>query len=192
MNQTLLEYLDLGPLADLERRLVRTVPTMLVILTALGLVASLLVDPGAAGIGLALIAFLFAAGAWNASGKLGWLVPPLVRATEYMFIAVTAIRAEVAGGSVYALIAAVAYHHYDTVYRNRQLGAPPPRGLRLLLGGFETRMMAVWLAAVFDVAEVSVPLAAMYILALSVTESARAWVRAEAVSREEIEEEEIA
>ena len=61
-------------------------------------------------------------------GALDWLVPPVFRAAEYCTVLVLAARADVNGAlpAAFGLVAAVAYHHYDTVYRIRGgTGAPP-------------------------------------------------------------------
>lgn len=60
-------------------------------------------------------------------GALDWLVPPLFRAAEYLTVLVLAVDADVNGAlpAAFGLVAAVAYHHYDTVYRIRgNAGAP--------------------------------------------------------------------
>ena len=62
-------------------------------------------------------------------GALDWLVPPLFRAAEYGTVLVLAAKADVNGAlpAAFGLVAAVAYHHYDTVYRIRgNAGAPRP------------------------------------------------------------------
>ncbi|MCF6525847.1 DUF5941 domain-containing protein, partial [Streptomyces sp. JJ36] len=82
-------------------------------------------------------------------GPLDWLVPPVLRAAEYTTILVLAARSEVNGAlpAAYGLVAAVAYHHYDTVYRIRGgTGAPPARLVRAI-GGHEGRTLAVAAAA---------------------------------------------
>ncbi|CAM5629531.1 CDP-alcohol phosphatidyltransferase family protein OS=Streptomyces alboniger OX=132473 GN=CP975_31200 PE=3 SV=1 [Streptomyces alboniger] len=61
-------------------------------------------------------------------GALDWLVPPFFRAAEYGTVLVLAAKADVNGAlpAAFGLVAAVAYHHYDTVYRIRGgAGAPP-------------------------------------------------------------------
>ncbi|MGW8377409.1 DUF5941 domain-containing protein [Streptomyces sp. ODS28] len=82
-------------------------------------------------------------------GALDWLVPPLFRAAEYTVILALAARSGVGGAvpAAFGLVAAVAYHHYDTVYRIRGgTGAPPHRLVRAI-GGHEGRTLVVTLAA---------------------------------------------
>lgn len=82
-------------------------------------------------------------------GPLDWLVPPLFRVAEYCAVLVLAARSEVNGAlpAAFGLVAAVAYHHYDTVYRIRGGTGAPPRGLVRLTGGHEGRTLAVTVAA---------------------------------------------
>ncbi len=63
--------------------------------------------------------------------------PPLFRAAEYGTVLVLAADAEVNGAlpAAYGLVSAVAYHHYDTVYRIRGDAGAPPRALVRAIGG---------------------------------------------------------
>ncbi|MFI8933389.1 DUF5941 domain-containing protein [Streptomyces sp. NPDC053474] len=81
-------------------------------------------------------------------GALDWLVPPFLRAAEYGTVLVLAAKADVNGAlpAAFGLVAAVAYHHYDTVYRIRGVVAPP-RWLVRVIGGHEGRTFAVTVAA---------------------------------------------
>ena len=67
-------------------------------------------------------------------GALDWLVPPFFRAAEYLVLLALAARSGVPGvlPAAFGLVAAVAYHHYDTVYRIRGGTGAPPRALVLL------------------------------------------------------------
>ncbi|NED89642.1 CDP-alcohol phosphatidyltransferase family protein, partial [Streptomyces sp. SID11233] len=49
-------------------------------------------------------------------GALDWLVPPFLRAAEYGTILLLAARSDPHGAlpAAFGLVAAVAYHHYDT------------------------------------------------------------------------------
>ncbi|MEV0598543.1 DUF5941 domain-containing protein [Streptomyces sp. NPDC050315] len=82
-------------------------------------------------------------------GALDWLVPPLFRVGEYVAILVIAARSEVNGAlpAAFGLVAAVAYHHYDTVYRIRGGSGAPPRSLVRATGGHEGRALVVSIAA---------------------------------------------
>ena len=52
-------------------------------------------------------------------GRLDWLVPPLLQAGEYLFLAALAFTRLVSPPLVYALIAAVVLRHLDIAYRAR-------------------------------------------------------------------------
>ncbi|SBT88162.1 Phosphatidylglycerophosphate synthase [Streptomyces sp. DI166] len=116
-------------------------------------------------------------------GPLDWLVPPVFRAAEYGTVLVLAARADVNGAlpAAFGLVAAVAYHHYDTVYRIRGNAGAPPAWLVRAVGGHEGRTLLVTvLAAVLTASQFQ---AALTVLAVAVAlvvlvESIRFWVSA--------------
>ncbi|PWI08402.1 transferase [Streptomyces sp. NWU339] len=116
-------------------------------------------------------------------GALDWLVPPFFRAAEYGTVLALAANADVNGAlpAAYGLVAAVAYHHYDTVYRIRgNAGAPPPWLVRAI-GGHEGRTLAVAvLAALLTASQFTVALTvlAVAVALLVLVESIRFWVAA--------------
>lgn len=118
-------------------------------------------------------------------GALDWLVPPFFRAGEYVTILVLAARADVPGAlpAAYGLVAAVAYHHYDTVYRIRGGTGAPPRWLVRATGGHEGRILVITvLAAALSPSGFTIALTALAVaLALLVLiESIRFWVSSQA------------
>lgn len=82
-------------------------------------------------------------------GPLDWLVPPVFRAAEYGLILALAATSDAPGAlpAAFGLVAAVAYHHYDTVYRIRGGTGAPPHWLVRAIGGHEGRVLAVAIAA---------------------------------------------
>jgi phosphatidylglycerophosphate synthase len=138
----------------------------------------------AAALGYAVLAGL--AVARPLKGALDWLVPPLFRAAEYTTILVLAARSEANGAlpAAFGLVAAVAYHHYDTVYRIRGGTGAPPRRLVRVIGGHEGRVVVVTAAAVLWAAGQGFTIALTALagaLALTVTtESVRFWVSSQA------------
>jgi len=116
-------------------------------------------------------------------GALDWLLPPLFRAAEYGTVLVLAAHADVNGAlpAAFGLVAAVAYHHYDTVYRIRGNAGAPPAWLVRAIGGHEGRTLLVTvLAAVLTASQFK---AALTVLAVAVAllvlvESIRFWVSA--------------
>ncbi|MFB0620644.1 DUF5941 domain-containing protein [Streptomyces sp. AGS-58] len=116
-------------------------------------------------------------------GALDWLVPPVFRAAEYGTVLALAGKAGVNGAlpAAFGLVAAVAYHHYDTVYRIRGDAGAPPAWLVRAVGGQEGRTLLVTvLAAVLTATQFK---AALTVLAVAVAllvlvESIRFWVSA--------------
>ncbi|MFJ3927113.1 DUF5941 domain-containing protein [Streptomyces sp. NPDC090022] len=134
-------------------------------------------------IATALTYAIFAGGAVDAplKGTLDWLIPPLFRAAEYVTVLVLAAKADVPGAlpAAFGLVAAVAYHHYDTVYRIRGGSGAPPRWLVRATGGHEGRvLLAVVLAAALprDAFPVALTAMAVYVALVVLVESIRFWV----------------
>ncbi|MFI1417558.1 DUF5941 domain-containing protein [Streptomyces sp. NPDC020731] len=116
-------------------------------------------------------------------GALDWLVPPFFRAAEYGTVLALAADADVNGAlpAAYGLVAAVAYHHYDTVYRIRGNAGASPRWLVRVIGGHEGRTLAVAvLAAVLTASQFTVALTvlAVAVALLVLVESIRFWASA--------------
>lgn len=116
-------------------------------------------------------------------GALDWLIPPLFRAAEYGTVLVLAAKAEVNGALpvAFGLVGAVAYHHYDTVYRIRGDAGAPPRWLVRAIGGHEGRTLLVTvLAALLAPTDFKVALTALAVAValLVLLESIRFWVTA--------------
>lgn len=154
---------DSGPLAEgvavLLRRAARRLPSALPFLCAFA---------GGAAV-VATAAFTRVGGPWPVvgaavyvllsglavgrplKGALDWLVPPVFRAAEYSTVLLLAARSEVNGAlpAAFGLVAAVAYHHYDTVYRIRGgTGSPPHWLVRTVLGHEGRTLLVTALAAV--------------------------------------------
>ncbi|WP_338678048.1 DUF5941 domain-containing protein [Streptomyces sp. SCSIO 30461] len=118
-------------------------------------------------------------------GALDWLVPPVFRATEYGVILLLAARSGVEGAlpAAFGLVAAVAYHHYDTVYRIRGGTGAPPAWLVRAIGGHEGRTLAVAVLAAVLVAHgsgftVAITALAVAVAVVVLVESIRFWVSA--------------
>ncbi|MFF8191187.1 DUF5941 domain-containing protein [Streptomyces bobili] len=116
-------------------------------------------------------------------GALDWLVPPLFRAAEYGTVLILAAKADVNGAlpAAFGLVAAVAYHHYDTVYRIRGNAGAPPAWLVRAVGGQEGRTLLVaMLAAVLTARQFTVALTVLAgaIALVVIAESIRFWVAA--------------
>lgn len=119
-------------------------------------------------------------------GALDWLVPPLFRAAEYVTILVLAARSDVphAVPAAFGLVSAVAYHHYDTVYRIRGGTGAPPQWLVRTIGGHEgrTALVAVLAAVLTHTSGFTTALTALAVAVALVVlvESIRFWVSSSA------------
>ncbi|MCX5447602.1 DUF5941 domain-containing protein [Streptomyces libani] len=195
--QALADLADSGPLAELIARGARgrgrtgsfLAPVMAFLSAAVLLVWVLAEDDPTSWltVGVAFCSALLAGAAVSRplKGALDWLVPPFFRAGEYVTILVLAARADVPGAlpAAYGLVAAVAYHHYDTVYRIRGGTGAPPRWLVRATGGHEGRILVITvLAAALSPSGFTIALTALAVaLALLVLiESIRFWVSSQA------------
>ncbi|MET7511964.1 DUF5941 domain-containing protein [Streptomyces sp. NPDC005480] len=189
--QALAELSDSGPLSELLQRAVRGVPRhtapAIAALGALVLVlATALSDYGSwwPVLGAAVYALTSAAAVSRPlKGPLDWLVPPVFRAAEYGTILLIAAKADVNGAlpAAFGLVAAVAYHHYDTVYRIRGGTGAPPRWLVRAIGGHEGRtLVATVIAALLTNTDFTVALTvcAVAVALVVLVESIRYWVTA--------------
>ncbi|MEW2624054.1 DUF5941 domain-containing protein [Streptomyces sp. NPDC048106] len=116
-------------------------------------------------------------------GALDWLVPPFFRAAEYGTLLALAAKADVNGAlpAAFGLVAAVAYHHYDTVYRIRGNAGAPPAWLVRSIGGHDGRTLLVTvLAAALTAAQFKAALTVLAVVVALVVlaESIRFWVSA--------------
>ncbi|MEV8022954.1 DUF5941 domain-containing protein [Streptomyces sp. NPDC086554] len=114
---------------------------------------------------------------------LDWLVPPFFRAAEYGTVLVLAAKADVNGAlpAAFGLVAAVAYHHYDTVYRIKGGTGAPPHWLVRAIGGQEGRVLVVALAAALlhdTDFTVALTVFAVAVALVVLVESIRFWVTA--------------
>lgn len=188
--QALADLADTGPLAEALARLLPGPPRKTALLSAaFGAVAVVTAacvwGPAWQVVAMAALYVGLSAEAVERSlkGPLDWLIPPLFRAAEYGTALVLAIKADVNGAlpAAFGLVAAVAYHHYDTVYRIRGDAGAPPRWLVRAIGGHEGRTLLVTaLAALLAPTEFKVALTALAVAValLVLVESIRFWVTA--------------
>lgn len=162
------------------------VPAVALLGGALVVAVSAATGPGTPWPPLAALVYAVTSGiavARPLKGALDWLVPPVFRAAEYCTVLVLAAQADVNGAlpAAFGLVAAVAYHHYDTVYRIRGGVGAPPAWLVRTIGGHEGRTLLVTLlAAVLTASQFTVALTALAVAVALVVlvESIRFWVTA--------------
>ncbi|MFJ9575948.1 DUF5941 domain-containing protein [Streptomyces sp. NPDC101191] len=156
--RALADLADSGPLAELQARLLRgrtgvVAPVFVAALGAAVMVAGALALPSG-DVRLIPVAVIYVMTAGLAvarplKGALDWLVPPFFRAAEYVTVLALAAKADSAQAlpAAFGLVAAVAYHHYDTVYRIRGGTGAPPAWLVRTIGGHEGRTLVVTVLA---------------------------------------------
>jgi hypothetical protein len=183
-------YLDAGPLARLLSRLApRRVP------------GEVLAALGAAPLGLALLlrgtelgdtaldvllgwfVLLGSLAGARMQGRLGWLVPPIVRAGEYATLTYLAIAAD-ALPAAFVLLSVLCFHHYDAVYRLRHQKLAPPAWLALVGGGWELRVLIGFALYLGGVIQAGYLVAAGLLGMVYLTESVLGWVRFSGSARE--------
>lgn len=186
--QALADLADSGPLAEVIARFLPGPSRPTAPLSAAA--GALLVTLGAWAWGPSWWVVLMAGGYIMASaeaierplkGALDWLIPPFFRAAEYCTVLILAAKADVNGAlpAAFGLVAAVAYHHYDTVYRIRGNAGASPAWLVRAIGGHEGRTLLVTvLAAALTASQFTVALTALAVAValLVLVESIRFWV----------------
>ncbi|WP_431981196.1 DUF5941 domain-containing protein [Streptomyces qinglanensis] len=191
---------DSGPLAELSGRLLRPLPLPRLGVPAVATLgaAVILATAWAAPLGsawpvAAAACYALCAGVALArplKGPLDWLLPPVFRIAEYGTILVLAARADADGTlpAAFGLVAALAYHHYDTVYRIRGGTGAPPHWLVRAVGGHEGRTLLVTVAAALQLGDggrtqgftFALTTLAVVVAAVVLVESIRFWVSSQA------------
>ncbi|MFE6157543.1 DUF5941 domain-containing protein [Streptomyces sp. NPDC056486] len=191
--QALADLADSGPLASAFAALGRGRLSLPVPAPALAFVGGAVVvcvagltSYGSPWVVVAAVVYVITSGlavARPLKGTLDWLVPPFFRAAEYGTILLLAAKADVNGAlpAAFGLVSAVAYHHYDTVYRIRGDAGAPPHWLVRAIVGHEGRTLVVAVAAAlltdtdFTVALTALAVAVALVV---LVESIRYWVTA--------------
>ena len=181
-------YRDDGPVAGaigaVAGRIARVSPSALVALGVLPLIALMAVErdgasDAVAGAAIAWMVVLAGASAGRPDeGRFRWVAAPLLRAGEYgTLIWLGAIAGGSGVAAAFALLGALAFRHYDTVYRMRHQATEPPRWLSSLAGGWAGRLIVAWVLLVAGVFSTGVFVAAGLLGAVFVAESVSSWVR---------------
>ena len=194
-------YRDDGPLArTLGAPLGRRVPLPPLPLALLGLAGpaaaiALEGDGASDGVIVAAVAwFVF----WAAitSGRphvdrFAWALPGVLRLGEYgclIWIGVTV--SESGAAAAFALIAALAFRHYDLVYRSRFQGKPPAAWLDVVAGGWDGRLVLVTALLLIGALPAGMFVLAAILAIVLVTECVVSWTRHSAAPVSVYEDEE--
>ncbi|MBB2912128.1 hypothetical protein FHS43_003408 [Streptosporangium becharense] len=109
-------------------------------------------------------------------GKLDWLVPPLIRGTEFLTIILVGLAADAPRWLLFVLLYVIGYHTYDTVYRTRQSIWPAPWVFQAGLG-WELRLLLIGAGAALGVLTWVLAALTLYLGVLFAVESVTSWVR---------------
>ena len=185
-------YRDDGPLARLLGAAVRGVPPLpsaaAAVIAAAPLLVAIAVEGDAASDWTAGAVLLWAvlvgamSRAGTETGRFRWGVPPLIRLTEYAGL----LWIGALGGALsasFALIAALAFRHYDLVYRLRHRGETPPAWVDLAGLDWEGRLVQGYLLLLAGLLPGAFYALAGVLGAVFVVESVAGWTRAVAPGR---------
>ena len=181
-------YRDDGPLARLlgaaVGRLIPVPPLPLALIGLGGLLAVIAVEGDGASNGTVAAAIAwFILWAGTSSGRphtdrFAWALPGVVRVGEYgSLIWIGSTVGESSSAGAFALIAVLAFRHYDLVYRARFQGKPPAAWLDVLLGGWDGRLVLVTLLLAADALPAALFVLAGVLAVVLVTECVASWAR---------------
>jgi hypothetical protein len=148
-------YRDDGPVARaLGRELGRELPLPAALIALAGLAALLAVviagGNGVSNVGAGVVVAWVLLTLGASSGvhdppRMAWAAPPLSRLTEYLaLIWIAGLHGASAYPAAYALLAALAFRHYDLVYRLRHRGVVPARWVSALSLGWDGRLLLAY------------------------------------------------
>jgi hypothetical protein len=113
-----------------------------------------------------------------AADRLRWAAPPALRLAEYAgLLWIGARGGETSQPAAFALICALAFRHYDLVYRVRHQGSPPPRWVGDLAGGWDGRLVLGYILLVVDALPAGFYNAAGLLATVFAAESIAGWRR---------------
>ena len=186
---TLALYKDDGPLARALgaalRPLAKSAPHTLLVAAAVAPMFVLMAAKGAdadhttAGITIAwLVLVAGATGGHEPTDRLRWAVPPLIRLVEYAgLLWIGAMGGESSAPAAFTLICALAFRHYDVVYRLRHQGVAPPAWVGDLALGWDGRLVLGYILLVAGALPAGFFIAAGLLATVFVAESIAGWRR---------------
>jgi hypothetical protein len=186
---TLALYRDDGPLARALGAAVRpiaaTVPHMLLTAVAVAPMFVLIAAKGEradhtlAGITIAwLVLVAGSCGGQEPTDRLRWAVPPTLRLAEYAgLLWIGAMGGESSAPAAFTLICALAFRHYDVVYRLRHQGEAPPQWVGDVALGWDGRLVLGYILLVAGALPAGFFIAAGLLATVFVAESIAGWRR---------------
>lgn len=132
----------------------------------------------AAGTTLAWLVLVGAAAGRARTDRLRWAVPPVLRLAEYSGILwIGAMGGESSEPAAFTLICALAFRHYDVVYRLRHQGVAPPAWVGDLALGWDGRLVLGYILLVALALPAGFFIAAGLLATVFVAESIAGWRR---------------
>nr|WP_150239440.1 DUF5941 domain-containing protein [Nocardiopsis quinghaiensis] len=107
-------------------------------------------------------------------GRFDWLVPSVLRCTEYGYLAVLGLASGVPGPLVFVLLMVVACHHRDDAARPAA-GTVRPESVRTAALGWDGRMLVTAVGGAFHALTPVYGILAGYLAVLLVREAVRTW-----------------
>ena len=193
-------YRDDGPLAQALGAVGRLVPVPPFLLVGAGVAGMLALaaiegDGASDAVVAAGVAWMVLLGGISSgrphTDRFAWSAPGLLRVGEYgglVWIAANAGGASPA--AAFALLTALAFRHYDLVYRPRFQGVPVPAWLQVLAGGWDGRLVVAWLLLAAGALPAGMFVLAGVLGAVFVADCVMSWVRHSTASGSVYEDEE--
>ncbi|MET8382039.1 DUF5941 domain-containing protein [Streptosporangium canum] len=179
----LLAYRDDGPLVTaLRDKMGPGLPpvpaTLVALLAIIAMAVTGMLDDGPVLLvpAVVMVLLVLPTAARDHLGKLDWLAPPLIRATEFLTIILVGLAADAPKWLLFVLLYVVGYHTYDTVYRTRQSIWPPDWVFKAGLG-WELRLLLLGAGAALGVLTWVLAALTLYLGVLFAVESVTSWVR---------------
>jgi hypothetical protein len=199
-GEALERYRDDGLLARTLGALGRPVPIPPIVFVGLGLagllaLAALEGDRASDGLVAAGIAWVVVLGGLSSgrphTDRFAWAVPGFIRVSEYgALLWMAAAAGDSSHAAAFALVAALVFHHYDLVYRPRFQGTAPPAWLGFAAGGWEGRLVVVWVLLALGALPVGMFVMAGVLGLAFAGECAASWTRLSAAPLSVYEDEE--
>lgn len=108
-------------------------------------------------------------------GRFDWLVPPLLRGAEYLYLFALGYGSGVPGPMVFTLIAVIVLHHASAVSRTR-CGVPPSNWMMRAMLGWDGRMLLVAAGGAMGWFPFAYGLVSGYLAVMLVWESTTSWL----------------